>query len=238
MRIIRLLANLCLLGSTFGLAFGAEAPATAKLLAGVSHFKQSTIRIASSKVVYFDPYRIDGEAHDADLILVTHSHSDHLSIGDIRKIVKANTMFVGPADVIEKIKAAGFERYQVVAPNQSFTVEGIPCKTVPAYNIDKPFHPKANNWVGYLATINQVSYYFAGDTDLIPEMKEIKADVAFLPVGGKYTMTAAEAAQAANLIKPKVAVPIHFLDVVGTMDDAKQFSAALDPAITGVILKQ
>jgi len=124
-----------------------------------------------------------------------------------------------------------------VAPLESYTINGLEFKTVPAYNINKDFHKKDSNWVGYILNINKTLYYFAGDTDIIPEMKDINADVAFLPVGGTYTMTAAEAAKAANTMKPLVAVPIHFADVVGTMEDATSFVNQLDASIRGIILK-
>ena len=212
--------------------------ATDDLLKGVEHFKQSTVKIQGEKVVYFDPYRFDGEPRDGDLIFITHPHGDHLSIADIQKVMKPNATIILPEDGAEKVKAAGLTNLLIVSPNKSYEVAGIKFETVPAYNIGKQFHPRDKNWVGYIVTINKTRYYIPGDTDLIPEMKSFKADVGFFPVGGKYTMTAAEAAQAANIMKPKIAVPIHFLDVVGTMEDAKGFIAALEPGIEGVILKK
>lgn len=208
------------------------------LLRNVAHFKQSTIRIQGEKIIYFDPYRIAKEPHDADLVFLTHTHGDHYSVIDISVIMKATTIFVTTADGVAKLKEMGISNIVTVVPNQDYEVAGVKFHTVPAYNLNKNYHPRSSNWVGYVAQINQVAYYVAGDTDLIPEMKDIKADVAFLPVGGRYTMTAEEAAQAANLIKPKVAVPIHFADVVGTVDDAKKFLSLLDPPIQGVILKK
>lgn len=208
------------------------------LLKGVEHFKQSTVKIQGEKVVYFDLYRFDGEPRDGDLIFITHPHGDHLSIADIQKVMKPNATIILPEDGAEKVKAAGLTNLLIVSPNKSYEVAGIKFETVPAYNIGKQFHPRDKNWVGYIVTINKTRYYIPGDTDFIPEMKNFKADVGFFPVGGKYTMTAAEAAKAANIMKPKIAAPIHFLDVVGTMEDAKQFVAALDPGIEGVILKK
>lgn len=237
-RLVLLIALITLVCTAIpGLA--AELDVKTKYLTGVEHFKQSTIRIqGTNKVIYFDPYQADGEPHDADIILISHSHGDHLAVTDMKKIAKPSTIVVVPTEAAVKVDKAGFTKVVAVVPNQSYQVDGIEFKTVPAYNVNKNFHPKSNQWVGYILDFNAVKYYFAGDTDFIPEMKDFKVDVAFLPVGGTYTMTSAEAVQAANLIQPKVAVPIHFTDVVGTLDDAKQFVAGLKPPITGVILKK
>lgn len=208
------------------------------LLEGVSHFKQSTIRIEGEKTIYIDPYSVDGEPKDADIVFVTHTHGDHLSITDIKKVMKSGAILVTPADGVEKVRKQGLNNIVEVAPDKEYTVEGISFKTVPAYNTNKDFHEKSSNWVGYIIKRGDARYYVAGDTDLIPEMKDFKTDVAFLPVGGTYTMTAKEAIDAANLIKPAVAVPIHFTDIVGTDEDARKFAAGLDKGIKGVILKK
>lgn len=210
------------------------------LLNGVSHMKQSTLRIvAGSKVIYIDPYLIAGEPKDADIILISHTHSDHFSPADIKKVMKdGNTKIVIPATCKSDADKAGYKNIITVEPSKDYTVGGIAIKTVPAYNTNKTFHPQSNKWVGYILNINQTLYYFAGDTDVIPEMKDIDADVAFLPVGGTYTMNAKEAAQAANTIKPLVAVPIHFADVVGTWKDADTFVSLLEKPIIGKIIKK
>jgi L-ascorbate metabolism protein UlaG (beta-lactamase superfamily) len=220
-----------------GMGFAATDKERASLLDGVAHFKQSTVRIQGSKVIYFDPFLVSGEPHDGDIVLITHPHSDHFSIPDLKKVAKPGVTVVITEDSVEKAKAAGFTRVIGVAPNQDHEVEGIKFTTVPAYNVNKNFHPRANHWVGYIVNINRARYYMAGDTDLIPEMKGLKVDVAFLPVGGTYTMTAVEAAQAANLIKPKIAVPVHFGDRVGSNEDGKKFVTLLDKEIEGVVLK-
>lgn len=207
------------------------------LLAGVSHLKQSTIRIQSDKVIYIDPFGIDGTPEDADVIFVSHGHYDHFSIEDIKKLAKKDTVLVIPEDCVKAARDAGFENSLSVRPSLSYEVNGLNFNTIPAYNIGKFFHPKDKNWVGYVLKVNNVTYYFAGDTDFILEMKDVKADVAFLPVGGTYTMTWKEAAEAANTISPQVAVPIHFADLVGTADDAQNFVNGLNSTIQGVILK-
>ena len=123
-----------------------------------------------------------------------------------------------------------------VEPNQKYMVQGIKFETVPAYNTNKIFHPKENGWVGYVIEINGIKYYIAGDTDITEENKKVKCDVAFVPVGGTYTMDFKEAAQLVNQIQPKVAVPIHYGSLVGTKQDAEEFIKLLHTNIKGVIL--
>lgn len=209
-----------------------------ELLKNVRYIRHTTIRLEiGSKIIYVDPYLIDDPLKDADVIFITHTHHDHFSIKDLEKLMKKDTALVITADGEAKAKKAGFSNVKAVAPNESSSVDGIEFKTVPAYNLNKVFHPKKKGWVGYIIKAADVQYYIAGDTDNIPEMKDIKADVVFLPVGGTYTMNSAEAAEAANTIKPSVAVPIHYADVVGTVQDAQDFLKGLDSSIKGVLLK-
>jgi L-ascorbate metabolism protein UlaG (beta-lactamase superfamily) len=190
-------------------------------------------------VIYIDPYDIDGEPKDADIILVSHSHGDHFSPKDIKKVMKDDsTKLVIPSSCIAEVKKQGYKNIITVEPLKDYTVDGIAVRTVPAYNTNKNFHTKESRLVGYILNVNSALYYFAGDTDLIPDMDNIKADVVFLPVGGTYTMTAKEAAKAANIMKPQIAVPIHFADVVGTTEDAKTFVSLLKKPIQGIILKK
>jgi L-ascorbate metabolism protein UlaG (beta-lactamase superfamily) len=149
-----------------------------------------------------------------------------------------NTTIVIPLSCKADAEKQGYKNIITVEPLKDYTVDGIAVHTVPSYNTNKDYHVKANNLVGYIVNVNNTLYYHAGDTDVIPEMEDIDADVVFLPVGGTYTMTAKEAAQAANTIKPLIAVPIHFADVVGTTEDAKTFVSLLDQPIKGVILKK
>ena len=209
-----------------------------RMLKGVSHCCQSTVRIERELVIYVDPFRIEGEPADADVVFCTHDHFDHLSEKDIQRIIKENTILVVPKKAVKKFKKLPVAQVLGVVPFEEHTLEGLSFKTVPAYNIKKWFHPKRKKWVGYIVYLDDATYYFAGDTDHIPEMADIDADVAFLPVGGKYTMDAVEAAEAANVIRPKLAVPIHFGDVVGSPDDANTFIEKLDDPIEGIILKR
>ncbi len=207
-----------------------------ELLKGFTHLTHASIRFERDKVIYIDPFKIDGAPKDADIIFCTHDHFDHLSPGDIKKVMKPGAILVVP-----KKKAKKFKKYELsevigVEPFNEYEAQGIKFRTVPSYNLEKKFHKKKKNWVGYIIDVDGASYYFAGDTDYIPEMDEIEADVVFLPVGGTYTMNAEEAAKAANSIKPKVAVPIHFGTVVGTREDAETFAKNLDQNIQSKIL--
>jgi L-ascorbate metabolism protein UlaG (beta-lactamase superfamily) len=203
----------------------------------INHMKQSTVRIAANKIVYLDPFKIDGEPGDADIILISHTHFDHLSLPDIKKVAKPTTRIVVPADGEDALIKEGYTNILTVKPSENYNIDGLAFRTVPAYNLNKDFHKKSSNWVGYILNIDNTFFYFAGDTDFIPEMREIHADVVFLPVGGTYTMDAKEAAEAANTMKPLAAVPIHFADVVGTYKDAETFVKLLNPSTKGMILK-
>lgn len=207
------------------------------LLNGVSLLKNSTIRIQGDKTIYFDPMGIEGEPKDADVIFISHSHGDHFSIDDIKKLAKDDAVFIIPGDCVKPVVDAGYTNIVTVLPSKSYDVDGLKFSTVPAYNIDKDFHKKDSNWSGYIVNVNGISYYFAGDTDRIPEMDDIKASVVFLPVGGTYTMTSNEAVEAANIINPLIAVPMHYQDVAGTKEDAQNFVKGLNTSIDGVLLK-
>ncbi|MEF3306319.1 MBL fold metallo-hydrolase [Paenibacillus sp. GYB003] len=208
------------------------------VLKGVQLFKQSMVKLTGEKVVYIDPYKVDGEPMDGDIVFITHTHGDHFSLSEIRKVAKPDAAIVFPAKELDKLADAGFEEIVGAAPNEEGTVRGVSYKTVPAYNTEKTNHPKDREWVGYIIQVNGASYYMAGDTDLIPEMKDIDADVAFLPMGGTYTMAYEEAAQAANRIRPRIVVPYHYGDVVGTRDDAVKFIDLIEPGITAILMKE
>jgi L-ascorbate metabolism protein UlaG (beta-lactamase superfamily) len=111
-----------------------------------------------------------------------------------------------------------------ITPGDNIIIKDVSILAVPAYNMGKAFHPKANGWVGYIITINGNKIYHSGDTDRIPEMKGLVVDVAFMPVGGTYTMDAKEASNAIKDIKTVYAIPIHYGDIVGSRKDAKEFA--------------
>lgn len=188
--------------------------------------------IKNSKVIYIDPYNIKKENEKADVILITHSHYDHCSIADIEKIVKDGTRIITPADCQSKITRFKVPiKIEVVESGQDLDLGHMKISTVPAYNVDKPFHSKTESWVGYVIKINDLIIYHAGDTDLIPEMQKLtghkqakKKFVALLPIGGRFTMSVDEAFEAVKLIKPTLVIPMHYGSVVGTDKDAKEFA--------------
>ena len=188
----------------------------------------SSIKFSKDIIIYFDPYKINKEYHDADIIFITHSHYDHYSPLDIKKVIKNNTIIVCPEDVKEELLKLDINNIIEVVPNKDYEVLNIKFKTIPAYNINKNFHPKENNWVGYLINYNNVKYYIAGDTDITEENKNIICDVAFVPIGGTFTMDYKEAASLINEIQPKIAVPTHYGLIVGNKDDGIKFSKLLN----------
>ena len=196
------------------------------MLENIKCLGHSTIKILDKeKIIYIDPYNIKEEKKDADLIFITHAHYDHFSEEDIIKVKNENTIIVITEDIYNKVIELGFLEKKIikVMPKEEYKIGNIRFQTIPAYNIDKKFHPKENMWVGYLININNIRYYIAGDTDITNENKKVKCDVAFLPVGGTYTMDYKEAAELANIIRPKIVVPIHYGIIVGTKEDALNF---------------
>ena len=186
----------------------------------------SSIRIeGENKVIYFDPYRIKEERNDADFILITHSHYDHFSEEDINKVKNASTKIFVTSDLIDKALKLGFEGKNIikVMPNNSYKELFIEVDTIPAYNLNKQFHPKENNWVGYILKLEGNKVYIAGDTDATVENKNIKCDIVLVPVGGTYTTDYKEAAELVNIIKPQVAIPMHYGEIVGEKENGEMF---------------
>ena len=187
---------------------------------------QSSILISGNIKIYFDPIKMDRK-YDADYIFITHSHYDHFSKEDILNIKNDNTVIIGPYDIYDKCLEMGFSKDRVikVKPCEEYDYGVIRFKTVYAYNLNKNFHLKESNWVGYVLEFEGKKYYIAGDTDVIMDNLSVlkNIDVAFIPIGGVYTMDALEAAGYVNNIKPKEVVPIHYGMVVGDEKDLKQF---------------
>ena len=208
------------------------------MLKNIEVLYHSSIRISKNKVIYIDPFKIDKNYNDADIVFITHDHFDHYSEEDIDKVINENTTIIIPEELLTKILRKGINKNAVITveSNKEYMVQGIKFETIPAYNTNKTFHPKENYWVGYIITLDGIRYYIAGDTDITEENRKVKCDVAFVPVGGTYTMDFKEAAQLINEIQPKIAVPIHYGSVVGTKQDATDFIKLLHPSIKGIIL--
>ena len=208
------------------------------MLENIEVLCHSSIRINKEKVIYIDPFKIDKNYNDADIIFITHDHYDHYSEEDIDKVKKEDTIIVAPEELLTKLLRKGFRQDYIITvdSDEEDMVEGIKFEIIPAYNTNKQFHPKENGWVGYIVEIRGIRYYIAGDTDITEENKKVKCDVAFVPAGGTYTMDFKEAAELINEIKPKIAVPIHYGSVVGTKQDATDFIKLLYPTIKGIIL--
>jgi len=180
----------------------------------------SSFKIMGSKTIYIDPWKIPNTLNDSDIILISHEHHDHFSPHDIKKITKEPWNVYGPASVIQELGTG-----KVLNLGDS-TIEGnIIITATPAYTINKLFHPIEKKWIGFYIIIDDIKIYYAGDTDFIPEMRDLgPVDIALLPVGGKFTMDADEAAAAANKIFPATAIPYHWGDIVGTKKDANLFA--------------
>ncbi len=208
------------------------------MLENIEVLCHSSIKINIEKVIYIDPFKIDKNYNDADIIFITHDHYDHYSEEDIDKIKKENTIIIVPEQLLTKLLNKGFKKDHIITvkPKKQYIVEGIKFETIPAYNINKELHPKENKWIGYIIELNGIKYYIAGDTDITEENKKVRCDVAFVPVGGTYTMNFKEASSLVNKIKPKMAIPIHYGSIVGTKQDAINFLKLLNPEIKSKIL--
>ena len=193
----------------------------------ITVFKHNSIKIdAEVGAVYVDPFEMDEAPHDATFVLITHDHYDHFSVKDIEKVVNKNTVLVVPRKMGEKAREVEslVAKIETVKPEISKNIDGLELETVSMYNIMKPFHPKAAEWVGYIVTVAGSRIYIAGDIDAIKEAKEVKCDVALVPVGGFYTMDAKKAAGLVNTMKPKIAIPVHYGNLVGTAKDGEEFA--------------
>lgn len=239
-RLIFLSISLLLVFSfaSYGYAENPKSMTARDMVKQIHWLGQATVKIdADGQVIYIDPYQIK-EADKADLILITHSHSDHCSVPDISKLTHEKTLFVAPKDCVERLQEISKTKVNVLEPGMSTTIQDILIEAVPAYNVIKTnYHPKENKWLGYILTINGVRIYHAGDTERIPEMKDFTCDIAMLPLGQTYTMNSVkEAAEAAMDVKAKIAIPIHYGKYEGTIEDAREFQRILKDTIDVVIL--
>lgn len=192
----------------------------------------SSIKIENEKTIWIDPFKVKSNEKNADIIFITHNHFDHYSREDIQKVIKKDTIIVAPKtiDIFEDNKVIKIE------PNEKYEICGIKVETIPAYNVNKLFHPKENKWVGYILEIEGQRLYIAGDTDANIDNEKVKCDIAFIPIGGTYTMNYIEAANFVNKINPNTVIPIHYGEIVGTMDDGENFKKLLNKNIECKIL--
>ncbi len=183
--------------------------------------------------IYIDPLKFETEPHDASFILITHEHYDHFSPDDILKVCNEDTILVVPEKMVEDtgdlVSSVGL--ITTVMPDIHKEISGLIIDTIPAYNKLKPFHSKRAGWVGYILTVDDTRIYIAGDTDITNENEVVTCDIAIVPIGGKYTMNAIQAAQLVNVIKPKIAIPCHYGELVGTPEDADVFKNHVDSMI-------
>jgi len=186
-------------------------------------------RIQDGHIIYVDPYQIEQGGPKADIVLVSHEHDDHCSIEDLRKIVTPETVIVAHNQSKNALSKLKVKETKIMKPGDRLTISNVNIEAVPAYNVNKfrapskPFHPKEDGKLGFVVTVNNVRIYHAGDTDHIPEMRSVKPDIALLPVSGTYVMTASEAVDAAAAINPKIAIPMHYDAIVGSVKDAEEF---------------
>jgi len=204
-------------------------------------FTQNSIRIKGSVgTIYIDPFQMREESQDADYILLTHDHYDHFSPEDIKKVCGEHTILVVPermeqtvgevADIVQKI--------YTVRPGTYHEIDGLELETIPAYNLLKPFHPKTAEWVGYILRLDGKRIYIAGDTDATKEAKQVKCEIALVPIGGTYTMDAKKAAELINAIRPEVVIPTHYKNLDGKEDAAVIFEELVKPPVKVEVKKQ
>jgi len=210
----------------------------AALLGGFTWIRQSGFRIQNGdQVIYLDPIQVPDSPHDADVVLITHPHGDHCDTSSVQKVSKDSTQILAEPDSVNRL-GSGFSKLSPIKLGENMEVDNLQIATVRAYNNTKSFHPRSNDWLGFVITLEDGrTIYHGGDTDFVTEMNDIDADVALLPVGGNFTMRAVEAAQAVKAIQPKLAIPMHWGGSVGSVRDAQTFQQELEGDVAALVLE-
>lgn len=193
----------------------------------------SSIRVDD---MHFDPFMINEKSTPAKMVFLTHTHYDHLSKEDVLKVIDKNTIILATQDAKEHLEPEFANQITYVSQNETLMVDDIKIETIPAYNKNKPFHPKSNNWVGYVITKDNFTFAVLGDTDAVSEHENLKLDLLFIPIGGTYTMNPEEAAKLTNKIKPKLVIPTHYGSIVGQKEDSAEFIKHLNKDINYKII--
>lgn len=234
---LRAALGMCILFT--GLTFAQAQDEVNKMSKNLHWLGHDSFRFDGSRTIYFDPWKLPKNSKKADLIFISHEHFDHFSQEDVSAISSSETVIIADKNVSRQLQGKiNCREIKDLSPGETVELSQVKIQAVASYNIGKEFHTQDSRKLGFIVTIDGITIYHAGDTDNIPEMKDYRCDIALLPVSGTYVMTAEEAAEAALAIKPKIAVPMHYGDIVGSLADAQRFQELLKGKIEVKILKR